>query len=151
MCAGRTGRANSTGISVVLVDRKKEGLIPFIERKAGLKFERIGAPQPQDMARIAGERAVTAIRVRTVPLLHFQPEAPAHVRAAQTRTCPLSAECSTAFTLQEVDSGVVPWFTEMAGALLADMPAEEALARALAKITGHSAMQARARNSVVVC
>lgn len=61
--AGRTGRANSTGICVVMVDRKKEGLIPFIERKAGLKFERIGAPQPQDMAKVAAERAVTAVKV----------------------------------------------------------------------------------------
>ncbi len=49
---------------MVLVDRKKESLIPFIERKAGLKFERIGAPQPQDVARIAANRAVEAIRVR---------------------------------------------------------------------------------------
>ena len=48
----------------MLVDRKKESLIPFIERKAGLKFERIGAPQPQDVARIAATRAVEAIRVR---------------------------------------------------------------------------------------
>ena len=48
----------------MLVDRKKESLIPFIERKAGLKFERIGAPQPQDVARIAANRAVEAIRVR---------------------------------------------------------------------------------------
>ena len=63
--AGRTGRAGSTGISVVLVDRKKESLIPFIERKAGLKFERIGAPQPQDVARIASSRAVEVIRVRS--------------------------------------------------------------------------------------
>ena len=39
---------------MTLVDRKKEGLIPFIEKRAGVKFERIGAPQPQEMARIAG-------------------------------------------------------------------------------------------------
>ena len=38
-----------------MVDKKKEGLIPFIERKAGFKFERVGAPQPADMARIAGD------------------------------------------------------------------------------------------------
>jgi len=52
--SGRTGRAGCTGVSVTLVDRKKEGLIPFIEKRAGVKFERIGAPQPQEMARIAG-------------------------------------------------------------------------------------------------
>ena len=56
-----------------MVDRKKEGLIPFIERKAGLKFERIGAPQPQDMARVAADRAVTAVRVRS-NILDFELE-----------------------------------------------------------------------------
>ncbi len=35
----------------------------LIERRAGMKFERIGAPQPQDMARIAGERAAVAVKV----------------------------------------------------------------------------------------
>ena len=29
--SGRTGRAGSTGISITLVDRKKEGLIPYIQ------------------------------------------------------------------------------------------------------------------------
>ena len=37
------------------MDRKKEGLIPFIQKRAGVAFERIGAPQPAEMARIAGE------------------------------------------------------------------------------------------------
>ena len=49
--SGRTGRANSNGVSVTLFGRKKEGLIPYIEKKAGLKFERIGAPQPADLDR----------------------------------------------------------------------------------------------------
>lgn len=39
---------------VTLVGRNKEGLIPFIEKKAGVKFERTGAPQPADMAKVAG-------------------------------------------------------------------------------------------------
>ena len=56
--SGRTGRAGSTGICVMLVDRKREGLVPLIERRAGVKFERIGTPQPRDMARIAGTAAV---------------------------------------------------------------------------------------------
>ncbi len=41
-------------MSVTLVDRKKEGLIPYIQKKAGVNFERIGAPQPAQMAQIAG-------------------------------------------------------------------------------------------------
>ena len=52
--SGRTGRAGKTGVCVVLVGRNKEGLIPFIEKKAGVKFERTGAPQPADMAKVAG-------------------------------------------------------------------------------------------------
>jgi len=43
---------------VTLVGRNKEGLIPFIEKKAGVKFERTGAPQPADMAKVAGEPAL---------------------------------------------------------------------------------------------
>lgn len=35
--------------------------VGYIERRAGMKFERIGAPQPSEMARIAAERAVDAI------------------------------------------------------------------------------------------
>ncbi len=52
--AGRTGRAGRTGVSVTLYGRNKEGLLPFIEKKAGVTFERVGAPQPADMARVAG-------------------------------------------------------------------------------------------------
>ncbi|KAK9823222.1 hypothetical protein WJX72_001159 [[Myrmecia] bisecta] len=104
--SGRTGRAGSTGVSVTLVDRKKEGLIPYIEKKAGVQFERIGAPQPRDMAKAAGERAVEAI--------------------------------------QAVDESVIPWFKEAAQKLLAEASSpEDALAMALAKITGHTAMKAR--------
>ncbi len=35
--------------------------MPFIEKKAGLKFERIGAPQPAEMARAAADAAVAAV------------------------------------------------------------------------------------------
>ena len=59
--SGRTGRAGGSGVSVTLVDRRKEGLIPLIERRAGFTFERVGAPQPADMAAAAGERAVAAL------------------------------------------------------------------------------------------
>ena len=57
--SGRTGRANGSGVSITLVDRRKEGLIPFIEKRAGLKFERIGAPQPKDIVRVAGDPSLS--------------------------------------------------------------------------------------------
>lgn len=65
-------------MSVTLVDRRKEWAIPLIEKRAGMKFERIGAPQPQDMAKAATDRAVQDIRVRPDPqdfktLLAFPP------------------------------------------------------------------------------
>lgn len=64
--SGRTGRAGSTGVSVTLVDRKKEGLIPYIQKKAGVVFERIGAPQPTQMAQIAGMPAGHAFKAQVM-------------------------------------------------------------------------------------
>lgn len=66
---------------------------------AGFKFERIGPPQPAEMASIAAERVIE--------------------------------------TLRDVDKGVVPWFRDAAKTWLAEVGnPEEALALALAKITG---------------
>lgn len=73
--SGRTGRAGSAGISITLVDRKKEGLIPYIQSKAGVTFERIGAPQPADMARVAVERAVDAVKAVDGSAVEFFREA----------------------------------------------------------------------------
>ena len=47
-----------------------------------------------------------------------------------------------AAALREVEDGVVPWFTEAAKQLLEEYPnPEEAMARALAKVTGHTKLQ----------
>ncbi|KAH8952097.1 hypothetical protein BDL97_09G067000 [Sphagnum fallax] len=74
--SGRTGRAGNTGISVMLYDRKKEYMIPQIERKAGFKFERIAPPQPADIAKASAETAtggVLEVADSVVPL--FRPAA----------------------------------------------------------------------------
>ena len=55
---------------MTLVGRNKEGLIPFIEKKAGVKFERTGAPQPADMAKVAGEAVLHAAMYITNLLHH---------------------------------------------------------------------------------
>ena len=105
--SGRTGRAGSTGISITLVDRKKEGLIPYIQKKAGLTFERIGAPQPADVAEIAAQRAIESLgEVSEMAIKHFR-------------------EAATKFL---ETSGKSP---------------EDALAAALAKITGYNELKER--------
>lgn len=46
----------------MLYDRKKEFMIPQIERKAGFKFERVAAPQPSDIAKAGGSTATDGVR-----------------------------------------------------------------------------------------
>ena len=44
-----------------MCSRSKEDRVPWIEQKAGFQFERIGPPQPKEMAVVAARRAVEAI------------------------------------------------------------------------------------------
>lgn len=47
--------------------------VPIIEKRAGMKFERIGAPQPADMARIAAERSLSLLgEVDPAVVEHFR-------------------------------------------------------------------------------
>lgn len=46
----------------MLFDRKKEYMIPQIERKAGFRFERVAAPQPIDIAKAGGSTATDGVR-----------------------------------------------------------------------------------------
>lgn len=81
--SGRTGRAGKTGVSVMFYDRKKERLIPVIERKAGFKFERIAAPQPADIARASASSAAESINGVSDSLLPiFRPAAEELVRSS---------------------------------------------------------------------
>ncbi len=93
--SGRTGRAGSTGLSVTLVDRKKEGLIPYIQKKAGVVFERIGAPQPAQMAQIAGALAVHLSEVKVCTVQMLCGHGPCfHSRVVPAAICPLGQVCA---------------------------------------------------------
>lgn len=58
--SGRTGRAGKNGIAVMLYDPRKSNF-SRIERESGVKFERISAPQPADIAKSAGAEAAEKI------------------------------------------------------------------------------------------
>ncbi|XP_077235172.1 DEAD-box ATP-dependent RNA helicase 7-like [Tasmannia lanceolata] len=59
--SGRTGRAGNTGVAVLLFDPKKSFAVSKIERESGVKFEHISAPQPADIAKLAGSEAAETI------------------------------------------------------------------------------------------
>ena len=47
----------------MLVGAKKEYMIHVIESKAGVKFKRIGAPQPLDMAKASATLALESVKL----------------------------------------------------------------------------------------
>jgi hypothetical protein len=162
--SGRTGRAGMTGVCITMVTRKHEERIPYIEKKAGFKFERIGAPQPSEVATIAAERWGAGRRPPGPPGCcpplcppgSLAPPLPPHLTAhtpplpppappEPSPPPPLPPSCCRAVaTVEAVDRSVIPFFQEAARKLLASIEDPEvALALALAKITGHTVMKAR--------
>ncbi|XP_041998456.1 DEAD-box ATP-dependent RNA helicase 7-like isoform X2 [Salvia splendens] len=68
--SGRTGRAGKTGIAVMLYDPRKSNFSK-IERESGVKFEHMSAPQPADIAKVAGAEAaekIAEISDRVIPV-----------------------------------------------------------------------------------
>jgi ATP-dependent RNA helicase DDX21 len=115
--SGRTGRAGRSGVCVTLVGRKHEDRAANIERRAGVKFERIGAPQPAETAKIAADRALDMLRDVDG----------GDGEGAEGCTAPSALFGSAADA----------WLAECGG------DARRALSAALAKITGHAAIKAR--------
>ena len=52
--------------------------------------------------------------------------------------------------LKEMDQQIIPWFQTAAGELLKEMPAEKALALALAKITGNTELKVQPRGTCCI-
>lgn len=55
--SGRTGRAGKSGVCILFYTKREQNLITRIERDARIKFERIGAPQNEDLVRSAASSA----------------------------------------------------------------------------------------------
>jgi ATP-dependent RNA helicase DDX21 len=47
--SGRTARAGKNGVCITFYTKKQEMQLRAIEDRAGIKFKRIGAPQPKDI------------------------------------------------------------------------------------------------------
>jgi len=81
--SGRTGRAGATGTSITFCTPRHSAAIPYIEQKAGFKFERTGAPQQRDMATAAAAAAAEAVKkVTPAAAALFQPTAQAMLAEA---------------------------------------------------------------------
>lgn len=56
--SGRTGRAGRDGVCICFYKPNEESTLRNVERRAGIKFERIGAPQPAELAASSAKDAV---------------------------------------------------------------------------------------------
>lgn len=71
--SGRTGRAGKSGVCIVFYKPSQEYLLANIERRTGMKFRRIGAPQPADIMRAVGRDAKKSIeKVPDTVLPYFE-------------------------------------------------------------------------------
>ncbi|XP_019635969.1 PREDICTED: nucleolar RNA helicase 2-like [Branchiostoma belcheri] len=71
--SGRTGRAGRTGVCVCFYKPNREQDLRYVERRAGIKFRQINAPQPDDIVKAAANDSARAIEeVPDKMLTHFQ-------------------------------------------------------------------------------
>jgi len=103
--AGRTGRAGRNGVSIIFYKQGQEYGVQAVERKAGLKFSRIGAPQQEELIKASADDAVRS--------------------------------------LDEIKEDVIGYFIESAKELIEKRGAENALAAALAYISGTTEIVSR--------
>lgn len=96
--AGRTGRAGRNGVSIIFYKQGQEHGVQAVEKKAGISFTRIGAPQQDELIRASADDAVRS--------------------------------------LDEVKADVIDYFVPSAKELIESRGAENALAAALAFISG---------------
>lgn len=103
--SGRTGRAGRTGVSIMFYKPREEFRIPIVERRAGITFQRVGAPQTGDIIKAAARDAVRS--------------------------------------LTEVPTSVLPYFSEAAAQFIEEKGPTQALAAALAYISGSTEIVSR--------
>jgi ATP-dependent RNA helicase DDX21 len=70
--SGRTGRAGRSGVCVTFYKPNEEGLIQYISKRTGVKFETMSAPSAEDIIKATTEGAIESIgKVNPDVLPHF--------------------------------------------------------------------------------
>lgn len=71
--AGRTARAGASGTCITFYTNKTKYLIEDIELQAGIKLQRIGVPQPEDVIRASATgilKSLEEVNEKVIPLFH---------------------------------------------------------------------------------
>jgi len=70
--SGRTGRAGTTGKSILFYTHRQEGDMRHLESKVGVSFKRVGAPQTSHLVASSSEHAKqTLAKIKTTMSRHF--------------------------------------------------------------------------------
>ncbi|KAG0166472.1 hypothetical protein DFQ28_008172 [Apophysomyces sp. BC1034] len=74
--SGRTGRAGRSGVCVTFYKPVEEGLLNFITKRTGVRFEIMSAPRPEDIIKATTEDAIKSIdTVQPDVLAYFEDSA----------------------------------------------------------------------------
>lgn len=99
--SGRTGRAGRAGSCVTFYKAQQECLLQNINRKAGVEFTKISAPQPKDIIKARASQSIEEMRFVDEAVLPFFKSASQdlllhfHGDASKALQCALAMICST--------------------------------------------------------
>uniref|UniRef100_A0A1I8IUD9 RNA helicase n=1 Tax=Macrostomum lignano TaxID=282301 RepID=A0A1I8IUD9_9PLAT len=80
--AGRTGRAGRSGAAVTFYTVKEETELKRVERQAGIRFKRIGAPTTADLVKAAGRHSLEQLQAVQDPTIQLLAEEASELIAA---------------------------------------------------------------------
>lgn len=69
--SGRTARAGKSGTCITFFNKKNLEFLQRIEEKAGVKFKRIGVPQPEDVIKMSSRGIVNELMEVEDNVLHL--------------------------------------------------------------------------------
>jgi ATP-dependent RNA helicase DDX21 len=92
--AGRTARAGRDGTCITFYGKKHQPLITNIEQRAGIKFQKIGIPQPEDVIKASSRDIIKNLDQVNPDIIHLFEEA-ADILIAKCENDSKKALCTT--------------------------------------------------------